>query len=268
MKEYIKTFGKIIFFGGIYYSLQLFCGVLFSTFYFLTHRNIELKQLMEEAQKALLENIYILTAISALITVVIYYFILRNKQKNLWERCKVKRIHKSDLMIVGVIGVSVAIFSNSIVYLFSNKFDSYSKVNSIITNAYGSWVSMICVLVLIPIFEEVLFRGLIFNELKKKFNMFWAVLLQALIFAIFHGNILQGIYTFVLGVILCIIYIETKSIFGNILCHIIYNMCGSVLGPLVLYYTSSFVYVDLILGLAITIILLLHMIKRHKIIKY
>ena len=43
-----------------------------------------------------------------------------------------------------------------------------------------------------------------------------------------HGNIVQGIYTFILGLVLGIIYIYTNSLYGSMLMHIIYNLLGAV----------------------------------------
>ncbi|SUY46974.1 CAAX amino protease family protein [Clostridium putrefaciens] len=257
MKKYLRTIRNITFFGGLYFIVQIICSIIFGITYGITHRNTEFKKLMEDTQKATIDSVYILTLIAALITFVIYILVLRNKQQNLWQRCNFKKIDLSNMWKIVIIAISVSAFSSSIVYLMADKFESYNKVNNSIASAYGSILSMLCILILIPIFEEILFRGLIFNELKKTSNIYLAIILQAVIFAIFHGNMLQGIYTFLLGVILSLIYIWTNSLLGNILCHIIYNLCGVILIPIALYYTSSFVYVYMIKVLLVTIVLLL-----------
>ena len=51
-----------------------------------------------------------------------------------------------------------------------------------------------------------------------------AVLVQALIFGIMHLNLVQGIYTFILGIVLALIYMYSDSILGNITVHIIFNL--------------------------------------------
>ncbi|MBU5894754.1 CPBP family intramembrane metalloprotease, partial [Vibrio cholerae O1] len=76
-------------------------------------------------------------------------------------------------------------------------------------------------IILIPIYEQIVFRGIIFGYLRKNFNIIGAVLVQALIFGIMHLNLVQGIYTFILGIVLALIYMYSDSILGNITVHII-----------------------------------------------
>ncbi len=56
--------------------------------------------------------------------------------------------------------------------------------------------------VLAPLTEEVLFRGLIRTELRTHMKPRAAALLGALLFGLYHGNISQGIYAFLLALCL------------------------------------------------------------------
>nr|WP_279386590.1 CPBP family intramembrane metalloprotease [Clostridium sporogenes] len=81
-------------------------------------------------------------------------------------------------------------------------------------------------------------------------------------FALFHGNILQGMYAFILGIILCILYLKTGSIWSNILCHIY------IIVWLLINATSFILYKKLYIciyrtGLIATAILLISMFKRQ-----
>ena len=53
-----------------------------------------------------------------------------------------------------------------------------------------------------PLTEEVLFRGLIRTELRTHMKPRAAALLGALLFGLYHGNISQGIYAFLLALCL------------------------------------------------------------------
>ena len=53
-----------------------------------------------------------------------------------------------------------------------------------------------------PAAEEVIFRGMIFGRLKTILNVPISVFLSALIFALYHGNFLQGLYAGYLGILL------------------------------------------------------------------
>lgn len=60
---------------------------------------------------------------------------------------------------------------------------------------------------------------------------------QAIIFGLFHGNILQGIYTAILGMVIALAYYWTRSIFVPIIIHITYNLVSTLIMPTLVYYT-------------------------------
>ena len=71
-----------------------------------------------------------------------------------------------------------------------------------------------------PFFEELLFRGVVLGILVLIINrlhrdpVFWyaaANIIQALLFALYHGNVYQGIYAFLIGLIFGYIFILTGS---------------------------------------------------------
>ncbi len=75
-----------------------------------------------------------------------------------------------------------------------------------------------------PIFEELMFRGLIFGELSKSMPYIIANIIQALLFAFMHANVIQGVYTFILALTLGIVLQKTKCIYIPIVMHIIFNL--------------------------------------------
>lgn len=260
MKKYLKMTRNVVFFGGLYYLLVNLSSILYVIGYMITNKTKN----ADEVQKSLMSNGYIVTTVAAVIALGIFFLVLRKKEQNLWQRCSFKKINGSAIGKITLLAISITMFSCSVVYLTASKFESYNKVNESLSSAHGSILAMISVVILMPMFEEILFRGLIFNELRKNVNIVVAIILQALIFAVFHGNILQGIYTFILGIILSLLYMWTKSLWANILCHIVYNLFGTIIIPILLYFTHSFVYGYMAIGLIGTGILLFNMYKKNK----
>lgn len=72
-----------------------------------------------------------------------------------------------------------------------------------------------------PITEEIVFRGFILNGLKK-YGKLYAIIISALVFGLFHGNLIQNIFAILVGLVLGYIAIE-YSIYWSILFHIINN---------------------------------------------
>ena len=61
-----------------------------------------------------------------------------------------------------------------------------------------------------PIVEEILFRGVLFEELKKETSFKMTIFFTALVFGIYHFNILQSPNTFFMGLVLGYVYYKTK----------------------------------------------------------
>ncbi len=57
-----------------------------------------------------------------------------------------------------------------------------------------------------PLTEELIFRGLLYRRMKKLLPVGWSVILSALLFAVYHGNVIQAVFAFPMAVILTLIY--------------------------------------------------------------
>ena len=91
------------------------------------------------------------------------------------------------------------------------------------------WLTYCYVLLIGPISEELIFRGAILDRLYLAFPFWAANLLQALLFGIYHMNLVQGIYAFVLGAVLGLVRVSVGTIFASIGTHIIFNATSYVL---------------------------------------
>ncbi|WP_321478653.1 type II CAAX endopeptidase family protein [uncultured Bacteroides sp.] len=84
-------------------------------------------------------------------------------------------------------------------------------------------LGIICIALLGPILEELLFRGAVTKILLQKYTPTKAIFLSALIFGIFHLNPAQIVGAGLMGVILAWIYYKTASLIPCILMHVINN---------------------------------------------
>lgn len=96
--------------------------------------------------------------------------------------------------------------------------------------------------ILAPVCEELIFRGLILHYFRKAFPFWAANLLQAILFGVYHLNLVQGIYAFLLGTILGYIYYYGRSIYPSILFHILFNLFGTCLNFLIITNDSFVIF--------------------------
>lgn len=95
--------------------------------------------------------------------------------------------------------------------------------NKIFENDYGIYGAILKVVILAPVIEELIFRGIIMHGLMRNYSKFTAVFASALIFALFHLNPWQFPATFILGIVLGILMVRTRNIYLCILGHAINN---------------------------------------------
>mgnify|MGYP002530556847 CR=1 FL=1 len=80
------------------------------------------------------------------------------------------------------------------------------------------------VVILGPIAEELCFRGVTLFYAQKGAGRFWiANIIQAAAFGIMHMNLVQGLYAFVLGLILGWVYHRCHSLYASIWLHMFFN---------------------------------------------
>lgn len=71
-----------------------------------------------------------------------------------------------------------------------------------------------------PVVEEVVFRFLLYNRLRRSAGKAaFGVAASAFLFGVYHGNIVQGIYAFVLGVLIACAYFYFDSFLAPVLFH-------------------------------------------------
>jgi membrane protease YdiL (CAAX protease family) len=78
------------------------------------------------------------------------------------------------------------------------------------------------VVVIPPLVEEIMFRGVVLQSLRRYGDGF-AVLVSAILFGLYHGNLIQMVFAFVSGLALGFVVIRTNSLLPSILIHCINN---------------------------------------------
>lgn len=83
--------------------------------------------------------------------------------------------------------------------------------------------SFIVTVLVAPIIEEVYFRGFLLPAFSSKWGDLIGIVLSSAIFGVLHMQVNVGIYTFILGVLLSLMYIRFRSIGPGIMLHVLNN---------------------------------------------
>lgn len=93
--------------------------------------------------------------------------------------------------------------------------------------------------IIAPVSEELIFRGVTLGYARKALSVIPAVCLQAVLFGIFHMNMIQGIYAAFLGLFLGYLCEAGGTIAVPILFHAFFNLCGSLFNPYMYYHIEQ-----------------------------
>ncbi len=212
---------------------------------------------------------YIALAISYyLIGFPVFYFMIKglpegekreDKKLGVWEIVKFCFISYSLMYIFN--------FLTNIFIILISIFKGSEVVNPLQNIIEGSSLilTLIFVGILSPIIEEMMFRGIMLNKLRRYGDKV-AIITTALLFGLFHANFSQFFYATVLGLIFAYVTLKTGTIKYSIILHIFVNMMGSFIIPLIIGDGSNLVAYGcvLFLVLLISIVGLVLLIKDRK----
>ncbi len=85
------------------------------------------------------------------------------------------------------------------------------------------WTLYLSVGIIAPLFEEVACRGAYYHSYRKSGSVFGAMVLSALVFALFHMNFNQAAYAFAMGIMAVLLVEATGSLWSSVLYHGVIN---------------------------------------------
>lgn len=186
-----------------------------------------------------------------------YYFSFKKPRPKLMS--SLRKLNGKNLLITVGCGVCLCFFANGTVCIESVVVPGIVEEYMEMAEAAGLGSNMLAIIasiVLAPIGEEYVCRGLAMKYAKKCFGKFWiANLLQALLFGLIHMNWVQGIYAFVIGLVLGWLTERYETILPAILLHFVVNFSSSTWVPYVLTPLPMNMGVGLILTLVPIIIM-------------
>ncbi len=171
---------------------------------------------------------------------LVYLFLKRTKIS--FESIGLRRPKWSDIA-AGLMGIPVwfviYLVTLNIILIFAPHLNVGEKQQVGFNNVHGSFdvfLAFISLVILPPIAEEIIFRGLIFSSFRKRLNLWMAMILTSLLFAAGHlpeggsaGPLyVAGIDTFSLSLVLVYIREKTNGLYAGMLTHGLKNLIAFI----------------------------------------
>lgn len=168
---------------------------------------------------------YIFTVGEILVKILIVFLIIKfiRKKEEFSLKVKYKPNIKEYLYALLFLGSHLLIFSNTIGLLMEKIEVSQWLVEAFDEILIDPIIAFVSLCVIAPVFEEIIYRGIILEQLSKRYSMGTSIIVSGLIFGLIHLNPHQSVNTFFIGIILGFIYLKTNSLLLCIFWHFANN---------------------------------------------
>ena len=183
----------------------------------------------------LLSTTYLASVLGEFLGIIVLILLFIPTGQSLYKRCNFKKFSMKKLPVIFFIIVGFNFIAITFIYYMESLTTSYNGAQAAMHSSWFSPFELIGTILLVPIFEEIIFRGAVFSVLKNNLNIYVAVILQGVVFAYMHsmgGGMVQASYTFILGLLLLLASYYANSMFGDIFAHIIFNLFGLIILPI------------------------------------
>jgi membrane protease YdiL (CAAX protease family) len=117
----------------------------------------------------------------------------------------------------------VAVYAVSVVYNLLVETQQQEVVESFPRTAVGVFLFLALACVIAPFFEETFFRGFLFQGFARSWGVLLGMVASAAVFSLSHQQLDIFVPFFALGLALAWVYRATRSIWGSIALHAVYN---------------------------------------------
>lgn len=163
---------------------------------------------------------------------------------------KLAKVNYSQYIMAVVFGIAFASLTYAGLSLITYEYNvCFSYIFTGVR--FAMYIFIVCLFA--PIFEEVVFRIIITQKLQKSFSNIHTIIVQAILFSLIHSDMKQIVYTFFLGIVLGILMVKTNNIIIPCIIHIIFNMLGMIVFPIV-NFSKQQLYVLFFMSFSICII--------------
>ena len=248
-------------------------GVLLMIWTMLANHGTADSSVLEQMVYTYTAQITIIADACAFILVFFLYRADENKRKRFrWDDRILKKTPNwvAGLFVAVLAGILGCIFFNWLLSIFNVVAldPAYEKMQEEIITHSDPGMMIIGTVIVAPIFEDLLFRGILYRRLRDYLNVPLAILLSAAAFGVFHGNIIQFFYATALGILFAILYEHYGTILVPILCHLGANLASEILNYLVPEIWSQGIepYVTILLsGLLLAALMFLVLRKKNRV---
>lgn len=242
MKNFWKSIGKAALYFLVYFLMQAAVSGVYSmvvttklTMEMMgADASLDMELLTAKVMDAVMPQAMTLTLISSILTLLILGLVFLIRKKNFLEETSIRSMPVSGIVPVALaaVGFNIVVLELLQIIPFPESWIESYQQNSSMIGAGNVAIAWVATVIVAPVLEEIVFRGLIYTRLKQGMTAIAAAVIASLLFALAHGTIIWGIYTFLLSMILIWTFERFQSLTANICFHFFFNLTGMILSSI------------------------------------
>ena len=195
-------------------------------------------EVSQRAMEMISQNSDVILIFSGVVMLLILLAVFRSRGGTLSEQIKMSPLSTGPALASVLCGVSFYFFIVTLMSVLISALPSVTEMHTEYSEISAPMFSGNMILIIIafvimaPLIEEILFRGLAYSSLKKGMPVWAAVVMQSAVFALVHANPFQILYVLMLAPVLALIYEWTESLYAPVLAHMSFNAVGVVMSAL------------------------------------
>lgn len=236
-----KQIGKAVCYTLLFLGMQVIASFLFTIVYSVMNTMEQIAQngaagldqaaMEEQLMEEVLGQTNVILLISNLLVLVFLLIFFAIRRKKPLREVQAVRFSAGYIPHIAVLAVAMSLMvCVGLGFLPEDLMESYSSASQYVVSD-NTLLTILSVVIIGPITEEIIFRGLVYSRLKKVMPMAVAVVLASLTFGLMHGQSVWIVYAFLLGIILNLVVIKTGSLWCSILLHVLFNLMGGLVIP-------------------------------------
>jgi len=151
------------------------------------------------------------------------YYIQRGWEERRLHFLKRESVLSYVLLVLAGIG---AVLGLNLLFSLTGFIGNSASYQEVAASQYAATllVGLLCYGFLSPVAEEVLFRGILYNCMRHLVDAKMAIIVSSLIFGLYHGNWVQGVYGFLMGCLIAYSYEYFGSFKVPVMLHMLFNL--------------------------------------------
>lgn len=167
-------------------------------------------------------------AICSIFACSVFYFKDRKREKEENAQMPEKATwSKYIFLLVFAVAYNVGVSCLSYMVQVVSGNSSFQNTSAIFYNS-KFWLQIVGLSILVPIMEELLFRGIIYKRMRTKTPFLRAAMFSAILFSFMHSNAIQMVNALVLGLVLAYVYDKYGSFKAPVFTHMIANLTAVI----------------------------------------